>query len=130
MRKSLWALVIFVAAGCSSDRESEVDRLFADYRPDGTPGASVMVIKDGAPILTRSYGLASVEDDIPVTPSTNFRLASVTKQFTATSILMLADQGKLSLDDSITKFFPDFSGVRERHNNSPYVAAYIGYRRL
>ena len=108
MRKSLWALVIFVAAGCSSDRESEVDRLFADYRPDGTPGASVMVIEDGAAILTRSYGLASVEDDIPVTPSTNFRLASVTKQFTATSILMLADQGKLSLDDSIAKFFPDF----------------------
>jgi CubicO group peptidase (beta-lactamase class C family) len=119
MRRSLWALVIFVAAGCSSDRESEVDRLFADYRPDGTPGASVMVIKDGAPILTRSYGLASVEDDIPVTPSTNFRLASVTKQFTATSILMLADQGKLSLDDSITKFFPDFpefaNGIKIRH---------------
>ena len=119
MRKSLWALAIFIAAGCSSDRESEVDRLFADYRPDGTPGASVMVIKDGAPILTRSYGLASVEDDIPVTPSTNFRLASVTKQFTATSILMLADQGKLSLDDSITKFFPDFpefaNGIKIRH---------------
>ena len=119
MPKSLWALAIFIAAGCSSDRESEVDRLFADYRPDGTPGASVMVIKDGAPILTRSYGLASVEDDIPVTPSTNFRLASVTKQFTATSILMLADQGKLSLDDSITKFFPDFpefaNGITIRH---------------
>jgi CubicO group peptidase (beta-lactamase class C family) len=95
-------------AGCSMNSSDEVDRLFADYRPDGTPGASVMVIRGGEPVLIRSYGLASVEDRIPVDPSTNFRLASVTKQFTATSVLMLVEQGKLALNDSIRRYFPQF----------------------
>ena len=84
MRKSLWLVVIMMVTGCSMNSADDVDRLFSDYRPDGTPGASIMVIKDGVPVLIRSYGLANVEDGVPVGPSTNFRLASVTKQFTAT----------------------------------------------
>jgi CubicO group peptidase (beta-lactamase class C family) len=108
MRKSLWLVVFILVAGCSMNNSDAVDRLFSDYRPDGTPGASIMVIKDGEPVLIRSYGLANVEDGVPVEPSTNFRLASVTKQFTATSVLMLVEQGKLALDDSIRKYFPEF----------------------
>ncbi len=101
------------------DSADQVDKLFADYDSDGMPGAAVMVIRDGEQILARNYGLASVEDGIPVQPGTNFRLASVTKQFTATSVLMLAEQGKLSLDDSIRAHFPEFpefaNGITIRH---------------
>lgn len=90
------------------DYEQETDRIFTDYRGAGSPGAAVRVIRDGAPVLTRTYGLANVEEKIPVRPETNFRLASVTKQFTAMSILMLVDRGELGLDDSLTDIFPDF----------------------
>jgi CubicO group peptidase (beta-lactamase class C family) len=106
MQKSIGLVALIVMSGCSMDNAAKVDRLFSDYRPDGTPGASVMVIKDGEPILIKSYGLADVDENVPVRAATNFRLASVTKQFTATSILMLVDQGKLGLDDSIRDFFP------------------------
>jgi len=101
------------------DIETAVDELFLDYAGDGMPGASVMVIRDGQPILTKSYGMANVEAGLPVESSTNFRLASITKQFTATSILMLVDAGKLSLDDSIRQHFPGFpefaDGITIRH---------------
>ena len=106
MRLSVLLLLIMGFSGCGVNVEAEVDQLFQDYAGQGMPGASVMVIRDGQPILTRSYGLANVEKGEPVEPSTNFRLASVTKQFTATSILMLVDAGKLSLDDSIRQYFP------------------------
>lgn len=67
-----------------------------------------MLIEDGKPVLSSSYGLANLEAKTPCAAETNYRLASVTKQFTAMSILILAQRGQLSLDDSITKFFPGF----------------------
>jgi CubicO group peptidase (beta-lactamase class C family) len=67
-----------------------------------------MVIRNGKILVAKSYGFADVENKVPCAPDTNFRLASFTKQFTAMSVLILADQGKLSLDDPITKFFPEF----------------------
>jgi len=54
MQKTLWLVALIVMSGCSMDDAAKVDRLFSDYRPEGTPGASVMVIKDGEPILTKS----------------------------------------------------------------------------
>ena len=92
------------------DHEQEVDRLFADYRGADSPGAAVRVIRDGAPVLTRTYGLANVEERIPVRPETNFRLASLTKAFTAMSVLILADRGTIALDDTLTDVFPGFPG--------------------
>lgn len=119
MRTFVLIVLLTSLTGCGVDAETEVDRLFRDYAGDGMPGASVMVIRDGQPILTRSYGLANVEAGTPVEPSTNFRLASITKQFTATSILMLVDEGKLALDDSIRQHFPEFpefaGGITVRH---------------
>jgi len=108
MRAFIFGVLATGLAGCGVNTEAEVDKLFQDYAGAGMPGASVMVIKDGQPILTKSYGLANVEDGVPVRPETNFRLASVTKQFTATSVLMLVEQGKLKLDDSIRQYFPEF----------------------
>jgi len=101
------------------DQDGEIDRIFADYRGAEAPGAVVRVIRDGAPVATRTYGLANVEEKIPVRPQTNFRLASVTKQFTAMSILILVDRGELGLDDTLTDIFPEFpeygDGVTLRH---------------
>ena len=81
------------------------DRLMRDY--DGNvPGASLLVIRDGEPIVRRAYGLADVDGAIAATPATNYRLASVTKQFTATAILRLAEEAKLSLDDRVRRWLP------------------------
>jgi CubicO group peptidase (beta-lactamase class C family) len=86
----------------------KIDTLFKDFdRPD-IPGAVVMVVREGKVIYEKGYGLANVQQMTPCTASTNFRLASVSKQFTAASILMLAERKQLSLDDPITKFFPEF----------------------
>jgi len=92
----------------------EIDQLFADYRSDGTPGASIMVIRDGQVLEVRSYGVADMETGALVSPATNFRLASVTKQFTATAVLMLSERGKLDIDDSIRLYFPEFPAFADQ----------------
>jgi len=93
--------------------ERAVDELFQDFSGDH-PGAAVMVIHDGKPVFAKAYGMANVEKKVPCTTNTNFRLASVTKQFTAMGIMVLAGRHKLSLDDKITKFFPDFPKYGEQ----------------
>lgn len=76
-------------------------------RYEGTvPGASLLVVRNGIPVIRRSWGMSSLEDNVAATPETNFRLASVTKQFTAAAILLLAEDGRLSLDDRVRKWFP------------------------
>lgn len=91
----------------SEVNQQTVDPLFADFSGD-RPGAAVMVIKDGTAVLSKGYGLANLDSKIPCTPGSNFRLASVTKQFTAMSILILSERGKLSFDDKMMKFLPEF----------------------
>jgi CubicO group peptidase (beta-lactamase class C family) len=82
-----------------------VDRLMQQYAEE-VPGAAVIVIHNGKVALRRAYGLADVEQHVKVTPRTNFRLASVTKQFTAAAIEILAERGKLSYDDPIGRALP------------------------
>lgn len=84
-----------------------VDELFTPWDSDDTPGAAVAVVRDGAIIYKKGYGMANLEYDIPNTPSTVFHIASVSKQFTAFSILLLEKDGKLSLDDDIRKYIPE-----------------------
>lgn len=71
-------------------------------------GACVLAIDHGEVVFKHAYGLADVEANTPCTPATNFRLASVSKQFTAAAILLLVDRGKLALDDTLDEFFPGF----------------------
>ncbi|MGH9971179.1 MAG: serine hydrolase domain-containing protein, partial [Pyrinomonadaceae bacterium] len=95
----------------ASDRELTTainEALEKTFKPD-EPGAAVIAVKDGKVIFRKGYGLANVELGVPVEPDMVFRLGSVTKQFTAVAILMLAEQNKLSLDDDITKFLPDYA---------------------
>ena len=72
------------------------------------PGACVLAVDGGEVVFMQGFGLADVENNVPCTPQTNFRMASVSKQFTATAIMLLVDRGKLSLDDTLDKFFPGF----------------------
>jgi CubicO group peptidase (beta-lactamase class C family) len=71
-------------------------------------GVAVGVVRGGQLVFNRAYGLANLELSVPVTASTVFRLASLTKQFTAASVLLLVEQHKLSLDDKLAKYYPDF----------------------
>lgn len=114
------ALLLLVSA-CSSPERSmtqDIDRLMAAYAGDG-PGAAVLVLKDGQPLVRKGYGRADLERAAPVTPATNFRLASVTKQFTAAAILLLIEDGKLTLDDRVRTWLPSLpteaGGVTIRH---------------
>jgi len=120
MRASAACLsVIVLLGGCASGGfVNQVDALMRDY--DGNvPGASVLVVRDGKAVVRRAYGLASVEDRVKATPATNYRLASVTKQFTAAAILLLMESGKLRLDDPIRKWLPSLpeatSAITIRH---------------
>jgi CubicO group peptidase (beta-lactamase class C family) len=85
-----------------------INRLFADYTGPGKPGAAVMVIHKSKVLHARGYGLADVDKGIPVDTNTNFRLASVTKQFTALCVLMLIERNQLSLDDALSQHLPEF----------------------
>lgn len=85
----------------------QVDEIFAAFNNSETPGAAVAVVKDGKIIFKKGYGLANLEYDIPVTPATIFHIASVSKQFTVFSILLLEKEGRLSLDDDIRKYIPE-----------------------
>ena len=83
----------------------EIDVLMKLYTGD-VPGASLLVVRDGRPVIRRSYGQANLEDRIAATPETDYRLASVTKQFTAAAILLLAEDGKLAVGDRVKKWLP------------------------
>lgn len=107
MRLAFLLVFCSVLAGCASapSREASVDSLMKRYEGDG-PGASLLVIRDGVPLVRRGYGFADLEHRVPASPQTDYRLASVSKQFTATAILLLAQDGKLSLDDRARRWLP------------------------
>ena len=79
-----------------------------------TAGVSVAVVKNGRTILAKGYGFADLENDVPATPETVYRIGSITKQFTSAAIIRLMEQGKLSLDDTLQKFLPDFPAQGNR----------------
>ena len=91
----------------SIDFQSKIDSLFSKYALPN-PGAALEIISDGKVILRKGFGYANVEEKIPINSETNFRLASMTKQFTATAILQLIERGKLKFNDKLTEIFPGF----------------------
>ena len=122
MKKAQYILISFLVIGlmasstaCKNNisrydneaRAAKVDKLFSSWDKPESPGASLVVIKDGEVVYKRGYGSANLEYDIPITPSTVFHVASVSKQFTAFAAAMLAEQGKLKLDDDIRKYLPE-----------------------
>ena len=88
---------------------ASIDRAAAAAVAAGeSPGLEVAVIKDGKPLLVKGYGSANLEQHVPVSNNSVFRVGSVTKQFTAAALLLLAEEGKLSLQDKLSKYYPNF----------------------
>ena len=101
-----------------SEASRHVDELMRSYTGN-VPGASVLVLRDGKPVVQRAYGFSDIEQRTATSPATNYRLASVTKQFTAAAVLLLAEAGRLKLDDDVRRWLPELpqstSGVTIRH---------------
>jgi len=87
---------------------SSIDAVMAAVYPPDKPGAAIIVVKDGRVVLRKAYGMANLELGVPIRPEHVFALASLSKQFTAAAILKLAEEGRLSVDDDITKFLPTY----------------------
>jgi CubicO group peptidase (beta-lactamase class C family) len=90
-----------------STPQIQIDQLFTAWNNLQTPGAAVAVAKNGKIIFEKGYGSADLEHNIPITPKTIFHIASVSKQFTAFSILLLEKEGKLSINDDVRKYIPE-----------------------
>src|SRR5437879_11608928 len=97
------------AAGNTADEKKAeaVDEIFVDLTKPGSPGCALGVYRDGKMIYSKGYGLANVEQNVPITPQSVFDIGSTSKQFTAASILLLEQQGKLSVNDDIHKYIPE-----------------------
>ena len=85
----------------------KVDRLFEQFTQPGSPGCALGVMKDGEMVYKQGYGLANLEYDIPITPSTIFPIASMSKQFATMAVALLTAAGQLSLDDDVRKYLPE-----------------------
>lgn len=97
------------AAAVSTQLVAKVDRVAAKALADkAAAGFAVAVVRDGRVLLARGYGMADIEQGVPVTDRTIFRIGSITKEFTAAAILKLAEQGRLSLDDTLSRYVPSF----------------------
>ena len=108
----VYILIAFLPTGYSAaaqttaiDYEKKIDSLFAEYK--NTPGVAVAVVKNGAVVFKKGYGMANLGYEVPITPQTKFHIASVSKQFTAFSVYLLKKQGKISLEDDIRKYIPE-----------------------
>jgi CubicO group peptidase (beta-lactamase class C family) len=110
--------VCFPAFCQDTSAERKIDSLFASYNSQ-TPGAAVAIVKDGKVVFRKGYGMADLDHDIPITPQTVFNIASVSKQFTAFAIYLLASEGSISLEDDVRKYItelPDYHTViRVKH---------------
>ncbi len=109
MRKIGIALFLLATLPAKADRSADIDRLATRYHALGQLDGSVLVADHGKVLYHRAFGLANREWQIPHTTDTSFRIASLTKQFTATLVLQLAEQGKLRLADPIGKYVPELS---------------------
>ncbi len=107
----LWGILalVLLVVSCSKNTsvEDKIDEIFSGYT-DETPGTSVLVILSDSVVFQKGYGLADIGNKVKIEPKFNFRLASITKQFTALSIMILENEGKLSFDDKLSKYFEDF----------------------
>lgn len=111
VRSALFFALLLSAApavAIDPDFKAKADAMLAQAYAANGPGAAVIVTENGKTVYSAGRGIADIERKVPITPATQFRLGSITKQFTAAAILRLAEQGKLSLDDPLSKFIPTY----------------------
>lgn len=102
----LLTLTLSILTACAQ-KVDPIAEIFQDYQGEN-PGAAVAIVQDGEIVFHESFGMAEMETNRPVQSNTNFRLASVTKQFTATAILLLEEKGLIDLNWTLDKVFEDF----------------------
>lgn len=127
MVRQLEVLTTVLCAACASaggvrvsaDDARAVDSLFTAYTGDSVPGASIVVIRDGRVIIRRAYGMADLDRHVAATPQTDYRLASLSKQFTAMAVMLLVKDGKLRYDQPVRDLLPELppstAAVTVRH---------------
>ena len=112
IRVSGFAVVtVLLSWSCAASAQvssAAIDGLFSKFVSTHHPGCAVLVIKDGQPVFRKGYGVADLRTSQKIGPETNFRLASLTKQFTAMAVMLLVHDGKLHYEDRLTDVFPDF----------------------
>src|SRR5689334_3006641 len=117
---SHFALMLFAAVGTSaqtqlpSDLIEKIDKVATDtLARTGVPSASIAIVKDGQIAYVKAYGDARLEPKTPATPQMRYSIGSISKQFTAAAILLLQEQGKLSLDDKVAKYVPNLTRANQ-----------------
>lgn len=100
-------LLVPVRATFADKRSDKVDKIFEKWDRKDSPGCALAIIENGKIIYSRGYGMANLDYDIPISPSSVFHIASISKQFTNFAIVLLAQEGKLSLDDPARKHIPE-----------------------
>nr|WP_322624139.1 serine hydrolase domain-containing protein [uncultured Flavobacterium sp.] len=112
--KTITLLVTFIVSTVlysqNAQFENELDALFKKDFSERTPGCSILIMQNGKTVYNKAFGSANLELDVPLKTESVFSIASITKQFTAVSILQLVSKGKLKLNDPIEKYVADFSG--------------------
>src|SRR5438105_4513018 len=104
-------IVMLMAAACLAQDTARMEQIIDSYVVPKRFMGSVLVAQQGKVLLSKGYGSANLEWEIPNSPTTKFRLGSITKQFTAASILLLEERGKLSITDPVKKYLPDAPAV-------------------
>jgi CubicO group peptidase (beta-lactamase class C family) len=112
MKNIFFVLIIIVhftskAQSIENHKIHQIDSLFSEWDKLNSPGCILGIIKDGNFIYQRGYGSANLEHNIPISSNIVFDIGSMSKQFTSTAIILLQQQGKLSLDDSVRKYIPE-----------------------
>ncbi|WP_336985527.1 serine hydrolase domain-containing protein [Altererythrobacter aquiaggeris] len=126
------SLLPTAAFAADDDIAAQVAALLEKSYPAEGPGAAIIVTDNGDVVYSGGQGLANVEAGTPISPDTVFRLASISKQFAAATVLRLAEQGKLSLGDPLSKFLPDYPApgadvtVRQLLNHTSGIQSYTG----
>src|SRR5437870_12478884 len=110
----LFAINQVYAQAIDSATAKKIDALFKQWNKSKSPGCAIGVVRNDSLIYAKGYGMANLEYGIAITPETIFHMPSVSKQFTAFSILLLAKQGKLKLDDDINIWLPWFPDLKEK----------------
>ena len=121
LKLSIFGLLVAaaVAAGAGDSTSARLEAIFSPLADGRSPGLAVLVRQDGRTIFQRGYGVRELRSRAPIDGSTDFRLASCSKQFTALATMLLVDDGKLRYDETLTDVFPGFPeygrGITIRH---------------
>ncbi len=119
-----------IAQNSSAAPDSVGDYVRGEMQKQRIPGLSLLVSKGGQIVRAEGFGLANVELQVPVKPETVFQSGSVGKQFTATAVMMLVEEGKVALDDPLTKYFPDAPARLEGSDRARAAEPHRGFWRL